>query len=393
MRGGKFCLNRQNLSRSIIPSRAKSPSAERGEFALSGTNAALVPPAPTIKQTLNKRMPANGSQNAKNTAERNSNKPTNPNHTTIVVCGKAFLSGEYGVMAGYPALILPILTCQCHLSWHYDSPEISTKGNWHPLDEKWQSLVQPWLTAQKRMQTLWVDDSDFFDDNGNKLGLGSSSALAMCLAHYCHDQSEPSTQWQTIMLARKLHLSLQNGRGSGAEMPAIAYQKPCVARLTKETGILVWRPLGSNQKNKLYWVVIANLQPAPTSRFLQAYERARERENARLLTLTMALGELSNVIIHHIEAGEMSDAVARIDDWDDNLLRLSDVMGLPLISSEHRYLRQLCTRYHGGVALKVSGAGGGDISIACSADLAELESFVRDVEAAGRYQIASRGEI
>ena len=63
------------------------------------------------------------------------------------------------------------------------------------------------------------------------------------------------------------------------------------------------------------------------------------------------------------------------------LRQLGDEIGAEIVTAEHREIGAEAKRY--GVAYKVSGAGGGDLGLACGADLGQLEAFRKSVRDRG----------
>jgi phosphomevalonate kinase len=59
------------------------------------------------------------------------------------------------------------------------------------------------------------------------------------------------------------------------------------------------------------------------------------------------------------------------------LQELGEEIGAPIVTAEHREIGAEAARH--GVAYKVSGAGGGDLGLACGADLGRLEAFRQSV--------------
>ena len=61
--------------------------------------------------------------------------------------------------------------------------------------------------------------------------------------------------------------------------------------------------------------------------------------------------------------------------------RLGGAIGADIVTAEHREIGVEARRH--GVAYKVSGAGGGDLGVACAADVEALDAF--------RKSVANRG--
>jgi phosphomevalonate kinase len=59
------------------------------------------------------------------------------------------------------------------------------------------------------------------------------------------------------------------------------------------------------------------------------------------------------------------------------LQELGEAIGVDVVTAEHREIGVEARRH--GVAYKVSGAGGGDLGLACAADVEALEAFKKSV--------------
>ena len=63
--------------------------------------------------------------------------------------------------------------------------------------------------------------------------------------------------------------------------------------------------------------------------------------------------------------------------YGQGLQELGEAIGAEVVTAEHREIGVEARRH--GVAYKVSGAGGGDLGLACSADVDRLEAFTKSV--------------
>ena len=72
---------------------------------------------------------------------------------------------------------------------------------------------------------------------------------------------------------------------------------------------------------------------------------------------------------------------AAIAEYGRGLQNLGVAIGADIVTVEHRQIGEDARRH--GVAYKVSGAGGGDLGLACAADREALEAFKRAVRKRG----------
>ena len=121
------------------------------------------------------------------------------------------------------------------------------------------------------------------------------------------------------------------------------------------------------------------------------------------VTLTIDRPEARNACdIYHFrdlakawrDFAEDADAwVAAFAAYGRGLAELGDEIGVPIVTAEHRQIGHEAERF--GVAYKVSGAGGGDLGLACAADAAALAAFTKSIEGRGfrviNVTLAERG--
>jgi phosphomevalonate kinase len=69
--------------------------------------------------------------------------------------------------------------------------------------------------------------------------------------------------------------------------------------------------------------------------------------------------------------------VASLADYGRGLAALGEAIGAEIVTAEHRQIGEHASKF--GVAYKVSGAGGGDLGLACAIESAALAAFVQSV--------------
>ena len=87
-----------------------------------------------------------------------------------------------------------------------------------------------------------------------------------------------------------------------------------------------------------------------------------------------ALAEAGCAALRGDDAAAWLDAFA---DYGRGLQELGEAIGAEIVTAEHREIGAEAQRH--GVAYKVSGAGGGDLGLACAADSGRLEAFRKSV--------------
>jgi phosphomevalonate kinase len=91
-----------------------------------------------------------------------------------------------------------------------------------------------------------------------------------------------------------------------------------------------------------------------------------------------ALAEAGCSALREGDAAGWIDAFA---DYGRGLQDLGDAIGTDVVTAEHREIGNEARRH--GVAYKVSGAGGGDLGLACASDLERLAAFTKSVMGRG----------
>ena len=85
--------------------------------------------------------------------------------------------------------------------------------------------------------------------------------------------------------------------------------------------------------------------------------------------------------------------MASLAEYGRGLQALGEAIGVEIVTAEHRQIGEHAQRF--GVAYKVSGAGGGDLGLACSIDSEALAAFLRSVTDRGfrviKVSLAEKG--
>ena len=110
----------------------------------------------------------------------------------------------------------------------------------------------------------------------------------------------------------------------------------------------------------------------------RAWRRDRPREAAALVRRLTAQAEAGCAALTGDDAAGWVEAFAA---YGLSLRELGEAIGAEIVTAEHREIGVEADRH--GVAYKVSGAGGGDLGVACAADAERLEAF--------RLSVSDRG--
>lgn len=296
--------------------------------------------------------------------------------------GKLVLLGEYLVLDGATALVMACdrrckaeirLTpgANSRLTTCMPDPETTEFAAGQASGATLVDTVVAELAPQLQPQT-WkarLDSSAFFAGK-LKLGLGSSAAALVAFAGACRGASgQPQASLMDLVEA---HRAFQGGAGSGIDVAAsltggtLRFQLDSAGqaragsvRLPKSVGFAGVFAGGSAST------------PGLVSLYRQ-WADAGSAGSASLRQQMRAVAEEGNLAVAE---GDGAAFVAAIASYGDCLARLGDQIGADLVTDVHGQIGQLAAKY--GLAYKVSGAGGGDVGIACGLDADALESFSR----------------
>jgi|GEM_PF-756071 len=339
-------------------------------------------------------------------------------HASVIrtqACGKVFVVGEYAVLRGYPALLVP---SQERVHVHIQA---SVSDNWqfysargHVVKFKLQTQSQSLLTqTDPRIRfvlagiyaardvlnlmglnkpiptaTIYVDSEELYHLNAGKKGLGSSAAVtvavfrAVCqLWSLVHAASilqapclDPLQDLQVLAILRAWHNEAQNSQGSGADIATSFYQAPIVFSVqAKEPRVCVLKeplaPMG----------LCFHSESASTPDFLKRISG----HDDHMESLLMQLGQLSADYIDSLKTRIQKPALHLIEQINQTLNMLGQHIRAPIITPAHQALVQICQPFY--AVSKPSGAGGGDLSLIFAPDLTWLQAALAQANKNGMY--------
>ena len=303
--------------------------------------------------------------------------------------GKLVALGEYAVLEGAPALVLaidryaiatiePSRDAECHLR-----TRMAEQGDrsFSLGASSGVALVDTVLaTAPAGQAWSGMLDSSAFFTGDSKVGLGSSAA-ALCAwagvwaAHVARGSARPDTSLAALV---GLHRAFQGGRGSGIDVAASLTGGVVEFRLD----VACAPQVGSVRlPNSVGFAGIFAGRSASTPEFLahfRAFQAARPAEAAQLLRRLSATAEAGCAAARGGAADAFVEALA---DYGRGLASLGEAIGADIVTAEHRQIGEHARRF--GVAYKVSGAGGGDLGLACALDKGALDAFKASVRERG----------
>jgi phosphomevalonate kinase len=310
--------------------------------------------------------------------------------------GKALVSGEYVVLAGAPAISMALdrrvsvsvaeTTNRCN---EFEAPGL-IEGRWLFADRgngglHWQdgfpsesfrlfeAVWQRCSLSSHAALSVCIDSRNLRDNlSGTKLGLGSSSAVAVALAAALSKFSDP--QINIVSVARDAHREFQGGRGSGADI-ATSFNGGVIefSMNSKQPSVDVGWPAGL--ACRFLW----SGKPAVTTDQLRKFLPAGRDKQERASFL--ALAELAAEVAASWSGASASATLASLAAYTAALKDFSEDCDLGIFTAGHREMADLASSC--GIVYKPCGAGGGDIGIALSLDKTELQEFCSGVPGTG----------
>ena len=297
--------------------------------------------------------------------------------------GKLFVTGEYAVLAGAPALLAAVdRRALVHIALEPGAgaleAESLAEGTRRVIHDPEREplgggdsgavlaalrIVRAAAPSLAAMRAQVVVDTRTFLADGEKLGLGRSAAtVTAAVAAFLagvgrHDRGE------ILEAALAAHALFQDGRGSGADVAAAA-----------RGGVLEFRRDGARVAvtaralpRGLHLLVGWSGEGGATDPMLRRF--AAGTGEPRSLRELSAVAERAAAAVERGDGAALLDAVASTADL---LARLGDEVGIPIVTPALARLVAAARRV--GAAAKPSGAGGGDCGIALATSAAQADA-------------------
>jgi len=297
--------------------------------------------------------------------------------------GKLFVTGEYAVLAGAPALLAAVdRRALVHIALEPGAgaleAESLAEGTRRVIHDPEREplgggdagavlaalrIVRAAMPSLAAMRAQVVVDTRTFLADGEKLGLGRSAAtVTAAVAAFLagvgrHDRGE------ILEAALAAHALFQDGRGSGADVAAAA-----------RGGVLEFRRDGARVAvttralpRGLHLLVGWSGEGGATDPMLRRF--AAGTGEPRSLRELSAVAERAAAAVERGDGAALLDAVASTADL---LARLGDEVGIPIVTPALARLVAAARRV--GAAAKPSGAGGGDCGIALATSEAQADA-------------------
>jgi len=298
--------------------------------------------------------------------------------TTAHAPGKLFLTGEWAVLDGAPALVAAIdrraRVSIMPADGLVDVESLAegrsfTAGTDAPLPGgDAGAVLAAWRAAGRTGGARVTVDSRAFLAADRKLGLGRSAAT---LAAATAALLPAAPREQVLATALAANALFQEGRGSGGDVAAAVYGGVVEVRREGEGLLVERRTLPAELTLLVGWTG----EPAPTTPLLDRFATAARPP---------VLRDLAGVATRAARACTAGDAGAFLDAVEASaalLAALGDATGLPLVTPA--LARLVAAARRAGVAAKPSGAGAGDCGIAFATTAAQAAAVRAAWQASG----------
>ena len=303
------------------------------------------------------------------------------NAVTASAPGKVIVTGEYAVLDGAPAICMAVARrARVQISLADDGQHKITAPGFRPDPRYFSNIAQaaseyPLLAAvwqqlparTERYLSFVLDSRDFVVADKQKIGIGSSAAVAVALAAALNQVDSGNAD--VVATAMQAHRDFQGGSGSGADIACSA-----------QGGVVEYRMGGSP-------IVSRTWPPGLHYTLLWSGQSADTQAKIKKFTATGSSASrsgLKNAAANVAAAWSESDAaqfLAELAEYRDTLRRFDSDHDLGIFGAGHAELADAATS--GSVVYKPCGAGGGDLGIAMASNESALDDFV---ELASRSQ-------
>lgn len=301
--------------------------------------------------------------------------------------GKIVVSGEYAVLGGAPAIAMAVdrRVRVSVLPAEGDGWQLHTSGynggrwafalqdgrvDWrHPAPPagamRLIERVLEFAPVATPAGSIRIDSSEFYSqDDGAKLGLGSSAAVAVALTAALVRDASPD---DLIEVAGRAHAAFQNGRGSGIDIATSVSGGLVAYTRGRSPGKLSW-------PRELDYAVLWSGQPASTADRIGGIHL----HSAEFRDLATAASKTASVW----GSGQASVALDTLADFVLALAAFDKQERLGIFAAGHDDLFRMAASYD-DLVYKPCGAGGGDVGIAVARSRDVLKEFCRRAQAAG----------
>ena len=324
------------------------------------------------------------------------------NEIGVSIPGKIVISGEYAVLDGALAILTTLnqkvnikiqesdknhnvyltsalegifpftIDDDANIIWLEADP-----GTYGLLLQHAFKILKPMI---KEKLSIIVDSSEFFrttkDGTAIKLGIGSSAAVSVGITQALFQYQEiVSSPGNLLTQANIIHQTLQGKQGSGIDVTC-CFADQGIIECTKDSvknqtwSVLNW-PYGLHLK------VLTTGQGASTKRLITNYKRASNLYPKEFKNSLDQFMSITQNLSHAWKSEDVDHIIGLLTAYDVQIKKLDKIGDIGIYTQVHTEVQNIASRYN--VFYKPSGAGGGDIGLAFSSSLDELNDFSDEI--------------
>jgi mevalonate kinase len=217
--------------------------------------------------------------------------------------------------------------------------------------------------------------SEDFENGGQKIGLGSSSAVAVAAVGAVFEavgMPVATNRDRIFSLAYAAHRTAQGGSGSGADVATAAYGGLLkVVRQGEGIPTVESLPLPTSLHAVVFWTG----KPVATTGMIRTVQQFAKMNRGAYDQLIGNLRDTAETFVTGLQAGNATAMVAAAGRYCRLLEQLGAAAQAPIVTEVFKRAADLAKELGG--AAKPSGAGGGDIGIALFATPETARLFAR----------------
>ena len=307
--------------------------------------------------------------------------------------GKLVLLGEYIVLDGAPALVMAcdrrsdvalarLAGEQCRVTTRMPDSATTRFRRDGPSGVALVDCVRndPALGFAAPAFEATIDTGRFFAGK-LKLGLGSSAAALVAFAGaWWRFAGNPGQPGLSDLI--RCHRGFQGGSGSGIDVAAASAGGVLEFRLDPDLNAHI----GSVRLPKsVGFAGIFAGGSASTPGLVRLYRQWAEEGNSQAAALRQRMFDVAQGGCTAVRENDGAAFVAAVDAYGECLIDLGQAIGADLVTRTHRRIGDLAGQFD--LAYKVSGAGGGDVGIACGLDPDAMRAFSDAASAQGFHVV------
>ena len=297
--------------------------------------------------------------------------------------GKLVVLGEYLVLDGAPALVMAVnRRCEVrlrrsdadrtHLSCRMPDPIVSVAEPGQPtgvglVDAVVGAGAAGFGTVDGAFEAE-IDSRSFFAGR-QKLGLGSSAAALVAFAG-AWQRLAGSAGPPPLNALIACHRAFQRGAGSGIDVAAALAGGVLEFVLDRDRQAKISSV--RLPKSVAFASVFAG-GSASTPDLVGRYRRWADTGSAAAVALRDRMSAVAGAGCAAVREQDAEGLVTAVGAYGRCIADLGEQIGADLVTAAHRQIGDLAEKL--GLAYKVSGAGGGDVGIACALDRRVLDEF------------------